>query len=55
MVWLWKKQPLSTPDPELEETMKRREEEDIAELVKEEVLSNPECHLKCYGWEDKES
>ena len=54
MVWLWRK-PLSfIPDLELEETMKKREEEDIVELVKEEVPLNQECQLKSYGWEDKE-
>jgi hypothetical protein len=32
-----------------EEILKKKEEEDIQEWVKEEVLVNQECHLRFFG------
>ncbi len=50
----WRKPNKSTPDQEPEEISKRKEEADIPEWVKEEVLVNRECHLRFYGCVDKE-
>ena len=51
---LWKKLNKYTPDRELEEISKRKEEEDIPEWVKEGELVSPECPLKYSGCADKE-
>ena len=55
MVLSWKRPKKSTPDQELEEILKRKEEVDIPAWVKEEVQENLECPPKSSGCVGKES